>query len=286
MTLQDLENQRKQLITSSQTLVGWFFGITIVIVLINIYLAVNDKSKFGQLAWYAGIFIFVFVLSNFLNKKDLFNKNYKKLIIPHIIKRISPQFLYGPEKSIDINIILESRLVLPNYTSFVGEDHIMFNTFGNLQICESLMYKHVEKDYNIIYLQGLFGFATFPFSFSGTTVLRPKDQSFQAFNGEKVRLESPRFMEIWDVQTDNQVGARMALGTDIMNNLLYLNDSLNVPISMSFIGNKVYFAISQKSFLEPSFYESVFDSKEVQKFTKELSVIHEIVQTFKLRQNK
>jgi Protein of unknown function (DUF3137) len=93
-------------------------------------------------------------------------------------------------------------------------------------------------------------------------------------------------MEIWDVQTNNQLGARMALGTDIMNNLLYLNDNLKVPISMSFIENKVYFAITQKSFLEPSFYESVYDTKEIQRFAKELSIIHEIVQTFKLYQSK
>lgn len=287
MTLQDLENHRKKLIISSQMIVRWFFGLTFATIVINIWLARTDQIGWGQVIFVISTVLFGYILSNFMNKKDIFNENYKKLVIPDIIKKISPQFLYSPEKSIDISIILESKLVLPDYTDFGGEDRIIFKTYGNLQICEAVMAKHVNKDDYQVYLKGLFGYATFPFSFDGITVLRPKNYPIKTFNGEKVRLESPRFMEIWDIETDNQLGARMALGTDIMNNLLYLNDIVKIPISISFIADKVYFAtLEDGSFLEPSFYNSVYDNENIQKFSKELSIIHDIVQTFKLRQSK
>jgi Protein of unknown function (DUF3137) len=93
-------------------------------------------------------------------------------------------------------------------------------------------------------------------------------------------------MEIWSVHSTSQVGARLALGTDIMNNLLYLKEKVNKNISMSFVGNKVFFVIEQDKFLEPDYKISVLEQESVKNLQIELEIIQKIIETFKLHQNK
>jgi uncharacterized membrane protein (DUF485 family) len=295
MNIQDLENQRKNAITYSQTLVKWYFIFIILITLLIVWLSFDlvlsseEAIRIVIISYIIGILVIVKASSA---KFSEFKLNYKRVVISNLINKISPNSLYGPKESINVDVVLESRLVLQEYTEFTGEDHIIFDTYGNLQICETKMTKRVNKDYYITMLNGLFAYATFPFSFEGITILRPKNHFIQTFAGEEVRLESPRFMEIWDIQTDNQLGARLALNTDIMDNLLKLNDTLKISMSMSFIDNKLYFTThqdlfkKQSTFLEPDPYVSIYNNDNIQKFSKELTIIHDIVQTFKLRQSK
>lgn len=286
MTVKDLEIQRKKIITTSLTYIKWVLIIIGISIALFIFKIIPSEGGSFEIFYTLSIITIILLILSIENKVNIFRQNYKRLMIPSIIEKITPNFLYEPQNTIDIDIILCSKLVLPDYTHFNGEDHIIFNTFGNLQICEIEVKKHLYKNRYVDYLTGLFGYATFPFNFEGTTVVQPRNYEFNTFNSKKIRLESPRFMDIWDVMSDDQIGARLALGTDIMNNLLYLNENIKTPISISFIGNRVYFAINQKSFLEPRFYNSVYNNETIQKFSKELSIIHDIVQTFKLRQNK
>ena len=93
-------------------------------------------------------------------------------------------------------------------------------------------------------------------------------------------------MEIWSVRSTSQLGARLALGTDIMNNLLYFKEKLgNKNLSMSFVGHQVFIAIDQKSFLEPNYKISVLDQESVKNLKEELQIITSIINTFKLKQN-
>jgi Protein of unknown function (DUF3137) len=144
------------------------------------------------------------------------------------------------------------------YVEYTGEDLIIFSDYGNLKLSELDINKidvvkdieGKETELRVKYFQGIFGVATFPFTFDGTTIVQSRKSQFTIQTlGEVVRLESPRFMEIWSVSTDSQIGARLALGTDIMNNLLYLHDKVKKNISMSFISNQVFFAIEQTKFL-------------------------------------
>jgi Protein of unknown function (DUF3137) len=102
-------------------------------------------------------------------------------------------------------------------------------------------------------------------------------------NLEKVTLESPRFMEKWDVLSDSQIGARMALNTDIMSNLLYLHDELDCEIRISFKNNKVFFALSNAGF-SPNIVIPIQSQLHFKKLKQQIQTIQKIVNTFKLYQ--
>jgi Protein of unknown function (DUF3137)/WG containing repeat len=215
-------------------------------------------------------------------------------VIKEIILAKSEKAVYEPEKYIESSVFDKSRLFSRSYDSFVGEDMITFNENGNLKLSEidaSYTESYTDSEGNsksrtITIFKGIFAVATFPFSFDGITTLYPKTWTSGFAEFEDVKLESSRFMEIWTVKSNNQVGARMALGTDIMNNLLYFKESnKDKNITVSFIENQIFIAIDQNTFLEPNYKISVLDQESVKTVIKELKVIQSIVDTFKLKQN-
>jgi Protein of unknown function (DUF3137) len=71
-----------------------------------------------------------------------------------------------------------------------------------------------------------------------------------------------------------------------MDNLLELNEKLeDKSISISFVGNQVFFAIHQNKFLDPDYKIPAGDQKFVKDFVLELEIIQNIIETFKLNQS-
>ncbi len=104
---------------------------------------------------------------------------------------------------------------------------------------------------------------------------------------ERVELESPRLMEKFVITTTNQIEARMCFGTDIMSNLLDLTEKFGDYFDISFIEGKVYIVIhtTQNNF-EPNILKTVKNPELYKKIYEEISVLLEVINKFKLHQNK
>jgi hypothetical protein len=227
-----------------------------------------------------------------------FRRNYKSVIITFALTDTFESVQYSPQSHIS-NTEFDSAGIFPrDYNKFSGEDLIKCRDNGNIQLSEICVQKETTRTVTTgkttttvteteTHFKGIFGYADFAFAFDGSTFVLPRTDWYISNKGEKVTLESPRFMEIWNVFTTNQIGARLALGTDIMNNLLYLKDHLsNTNIYLSFVDQKVYFAYEKKNFLEPDWKVPVESQSSVASFLLEIQTIQKIINLLKLNQNK
>lgn len=238
--------------------------------------------------------LYGFTLSWFQHYYVRFRMAFKRGVINTLILQGSSSANYLPNKFIESTLFDKCELFDLDHNFYSGEDLIEFNDFGNLKISELNVSKEVEyRDFKnktrtrtLNIFDGLFAVATFPFTFEGVTLVYSNKNFFKSSSRQNVILESPRFMEIWSIRSTSQVGARLALGTDIMNNLLYLKEKLgDRNLSMSFVDNQVFIAIDQKSFLEPNYKISILDQDCVKVLKNELQIIKNIINTFKLNQN-
>jgi hypothetical protein len=224
-----------------------------------------------------------------------FRFSFKSSVIASVIAKLLPNSKYEPKEGISKEIFGQSGLFNQGYTHYFCEDRISTTEFGNLKLSELNVYYettttdsqgHSSTSRTTIF-KGIFGVATFPFLFEGRTFVIPRSIFFDWVKGEEVKLESPRFMEIWKVKSDSQIGARLALGTDIMNNMLYLKDSLPKDnIHLSFVDQSMYFAISKSKFLEPDWKKPLIEQDVIKEFELEIQTITNIISSFKLHQNK
>jgi len=282
--LQRLESQRSTLLKTKKALI-----ITSVILIVPAYLF-SAQNSFAYIIFILAVPISTLMWFGYKSSFNNFRKTFKITVIQSIIKQFFPYIIYYPEQVIARSIFDQSRIFPSDYTEFKGEDLLVSSIYGNLQMSE-VSVRRIQKNKNdktIItnYITGLFGVATFPFRFAGTTVVYPKGFLHKAFGGQKVILESPNFMEIFDIVTTNQIEARLALGTDIMNNILYLHDELKTKVWLSFVDNQVFFGIEDLKFLEPDLNVTVTNQTAINNFKKELEIINNLIQTFKLHQNK
>ncbi len=285
-----IENQRLNFVQT----IGTIKLILIPIAVFILYSLLN-KSGFMVLFTLIASFIIFFVILT--SKHNNFCKNFKTNLTPAIVREVYPDCEYKPFEFIDKSIFDQSMFFSRDHNRYSGEDLIAFRDFGNLHLSElSASKEETTSDMDgktrtttTNYFKGLFGWASFPFVFSGTTVLYDKKCFYRNYsndkNAQRVKLESPRFMEIFDVYSDDQIGSRLALQTDIMNNLLYLKEKIKSEINFSFIGNKIYFAIVYDNFLEPNWKLSVIDQVQNAKIKSDLQLIKHTIDTFKLYQN-
>lgn len=103
--------------------------------------------------------------------------------------------------------------------------------------------------------KGVFAIADFNKKLKGHTIILPDNlekvigqfsQSIQKFNfrqGDLVKLEDPEFEKEFVVYSSDQVEARYALSTSMMEKLTRLKRGIDKPIMISFFQNKVYIAI-------------------------------------------
>ena len=123
--------------------------------------------------------------------------------------------------------------------------------------------------------------ADFPFDFDGQTWVLPKNKTHFIQTGELVNLESSEFDGLFTVYSNNQMGARMALQTDIMVALIELKQVLNQTPHVAFINNQVWIALPvQHNWLYLTIFGNV--SKQIEQTQIQLQKISQILLKLKL----
>jgi Protein of unknown function (DUF3137) len=277
MNIQQLEEQRQKF--KKDLVLYIIYAISFFVLIIIVSNIIKYELHF------LALFLIAFLGYNWYDKYKIYEKNYNSIIVAIAIKESYPNSNYLSTAFIKKEIFDDSNIFKSDYNVFTGDSFTQINDFGNLTFSELYVENRKSKNSELIF-NGVFGFATFPFNFEGFTVLLPNTLTTfnYRFNSlEKVTLESPRFMEKWDVLSDSQIGARMALNTDIMSNLLYLHDELNCEIRISFRNNKVFFALTNAGF-SPNIVVPIQSQYHFKKLKQQIQTIQKIVNTFKLYQ--
>jgi len=129
---------------------------------------------------------------------------------------------------------------------------------------------------------GLLICAHYPFDFEGETWVQPRSKRFAPHLGESVRLESSEFEAIYATYSTNQMGARMALQTDIMSQIIDLvhSQTFGIPRFL-FTKNQVWIAIpTSQKWLDITIFSPI--SQQLQNTEKLLQAISTVMINLKL----
>ncbi len=234
-----------------------------------------------------------------------FKRNYKTKVVSKLVQALEPDWNYDEKKHISEEEYINSNLFNQSYEHFGGDD-LITGRIGNTEFqCSELHSQNSHRttdsdgdsktEYTSVF-HGFFFVAGFNKKFKGETYLVHGDlehiaQTFRGpsrpgkpvGSGSFVKLENPEFSKIYAVKATDQVEARYILTPTLMEGLVRIYKSIEMPIHISFVDNKVYFAIRfTEDLFEPKLMKSVLNKKEIQKIQNLLKLNRLLVDELQL----
>ena len=108
-------------------------------------------------------------------------------------------------------------------------------------------------------------------------------QSKNKKRGQLIKLEDSEFEKYFVAYGDDQVQARYILSTSLMKRIVSFKKNTKRQIYLSFIGSKIYVAISYtKNLFEPKLHKTLLDFKPIQEYFEDLQLVLSIVNDLNL----
>ncbi|WP_163319011.1 DUF3137 domain-containing protein [Dysgonomonas sp. 520] len=186
---------------------------------------------------------------------------FKTKIFDKMVKFINPSVEYSPLGHIGLPEFLESGFFVEKNYDIDGSDQISGRHNGvPFLMCDlSVSYRRNfsdEKEGPDSVFFGQFFVARFNKSFSSSVYLIPKKKFFAGSNdiggytspsGEKVLLEDPEFMDMFNVYAEDQVEARYILTTAMMERIKQLTKRTKGQYHIVFNNNKITVANNSRT---------------------------------------
>lgn len=293
--LQGLEGIRKKVKR------GQVFGILLLVLTFLLFVPAaallegyNEALPFISIAPLAIIGI-VILVRTFKNKK-IYRNRFKDEVVREIVKAIDPTWEYNHDQCITSSEYRSSDLFRQSVDRYRGDDLISGKIDKTDFRCSELHteYKTVTTDkdgkrketWHTIF-KGLFFHADFNKEIKGKTYIEPDNaerlfgkfgQSLQmSSKGKLVKLENLEFEKIFAVFGTDQTEARYILTPTIMEALVNIYKKYKRKMHLSFIGSRVYVAISfNKNLFEPKVFSSGVKFKDIE-FMYNLFEINQII---------
>ncbi len=221
-------------------------------------------------------------LVNAITSYRKYRDRFKKEVVTQIVSAIDPSWEYDYNQSIELNEYLQSNLFSTGVDRYKGDDLITgqmektdfrcseFHTeFKTVIVTKN----GVQEQWHTIF-KGLFFHADFNKNIKGETYIAPDfaekllgkwGQKLQfSTKGELVKLENPEFEKIFVVHSTDQIEARYILTPVIMEALVHIHKQYNKQMHLSFVGSRVYCAISfTENLFEPNLFKSGANFKDI-----------------------
>jgi hypothetical protein len=218
----------------------------------------------------------------------VYQSEFKKEIIHPIVKFISTDLNYSPERYVNQNTFRSSLIFREKADEYGGDDLISGSYSGHpVQFSEILVEKKGEKSKTTIF-QGLFFITEFNKDFDGHVILLPKSKiikgmkSASAYNRteEKIKLENRQIMEQFDCFSNNDILARYVLSFSLMEKIAKFSELYpDNPIYLSFAHGKMYLAVRHyKPLFEPSIGRKVDYKALLKDYFLEIVLILSIIE--------
>ncbi|MDB4335060.1 DUF3137 domain-containing protein [bacterium] len=300
--LSSLEELRKKL------MFRYLIGILLLIIAFGSFFLIgngvgsgSEEITFFLLIVFAIGGIIVLVTSGKIKRN--YRTQYKRNVVTEIVKLINPDWRYDANGRISSSEYNQSDLFRAHYDRFNGDDLISGVMDKTDFKCSELHteYKKVTTDSKgrrqehwVTIFKGLFFHADFNKEFVGQTYVSPDfaekffgkfGQKFQKFSekGDLIKLENPEFEREFKVTGSDQVEARYILTPVIMEALLKIKKQYACPVHFSFIGSRVYCALSiSKDLFEPRIFSSGLKFKDVENMYHLFMVNQTIIQELNL----
>ncbi len=273
-------------------------GIALIFTLLLLFVAPFERDF--DLAFACSYFIFGSLAMVFLGQKP-YKKRYKNEIIQPLFQAIFPNMSYYPERHLEIDAILSSRILDLNYTPdtiISGEDLVITNIDGmpfemsEIFISENTTHANFNLTKTTTF-KGLLGFMDLNYSTYGGILHVVEKTKFRKFPELlKINLESPRLAEIYDFYSNDEVFARFILNPAVMDYLLDLHQRFNQKITLIVNDRKIFFSWKPVStnkispepvnLFDPKIYLKATDYKQILDIVKELLIIINILRFIKI----
>ena len=108
-------------------------------------------------------------------------------------------------------------------------------------------------------------------------------QSLNILRGELVKLEDPEFERHFSVYSNDQIEARYILSMSLMKRIVDFKQRTGRKIYMSFVGSKVFVAISyRRNLFEPRIFKTLLDFEPIRQYFEDLELAIGIVDDLNL----
>lgn len=257
-----------------------YFSIAAIVPAAAILIFLFAKGVIGDV-WIIVALIGVLIggLVFIVNSVTYFRKyrdRYKKEVITEIVRAIDPKWEYTYNQSIHLQEYLESNLYTTGVDRYKGDDLITGQIDKTDFRCSEFHTEYktytytknggVQEHWHTIF-KGLFFHADFNKHIQGETYIAPDfaeklfgkwGQKFQySPKGELIKLENPEFEKIFVVHATDQIEARYILTPVMMEALVNIYKLYKRPMHLSFVGSRVYCAISfNENLFEPNIFKS------------------------------
>jgi hypothetical protein len=235
-----------------------------------------------------------------MKKKNEYRNRYKNEVVREVVKAIDPEWNYAPDGHISQNEYHSSDLFRQQFDRYIGDDLISGTIEKTDFRCSELHteYKEVTRDKDgkrqerwVTIFKGLFFHADFNKEIRAQTYLQPDTserllgkfgQKLQfSTKGKLVKLENPEFEKIFAVFSTDQTEARYILTPAIMEALVNIYKMYKRNMHLSFIGSRVFVAMSfNKDLFEPKIFSSGVKYEDVEfmynLFMVNATIIHEL----------
>ncbi len=301
---------RRKLILAMTVLAAAIFFITFALTFYDIIRMEGETVAFKK--EYGGFIVNRMLLAVALSLTILwiagklqpaFKRNYKTKVVSRLVQALEPDWNYDAKKHISEEEYINSNLFNQSYEHFGGDD-LITGRIGDTEFqCSELHSQNSHRttdsdgdsktEWTSVF-HGFFFVAGFNKNFKGETYLVHGDleHKAQTFRGSDrspgsasrfAKLENKEFSEIFTVKTTDQVEARYILTPSMMEGLVRIYKSIEMPIHISFVDNKVFFAIRlTEDLFEPKLMKSVLNKKEINKITNLLKLNRLLVDELQL----
>jgi hypothetical protein len=262
---------------------------------------VHDKAPLFIFPGFIGVVIFIGIY-RFLTKDYV--KGFKAKIIQRIISFIDENLIYNASSCIPQSHFTGCRILKRHPDRYKGDD-LVRGKLGATQIEFSEIHAEYKTEHTDskgrrrtqwhTIFKGLFFIADFNKHFKGRTVVLPDTaerifghigKMFQSWNvtrGELIKLEDIEFEKSFAVYGDDQVEARYILSTSLMKRIVDFKKKSNRVIHLSFVGSKIYVAISYtKNLFEPRVFKTILDFAPIQEYFEDLTLTVGLVEDLNL----
>ena len=293
--LKSLEQERRKIVSK-------LIVVFVIILFILGFCLLMIKVNSGATAPFLFIPIILCIITyaaicHFMTKGYV--STFKSLVIRRIVHFIDENLNYDASEYIDHTTFMMSKIFTTRPNQYKGDDLVWGKT-GATEIKFSEIHAEHEsgsgknkRRYTIF--KGLFFIGDFNKHFTCETVVLPdtaeklfgyfgqKLQSMNVFRGQLIKLEDPEFESHFVVYGDDQIQARYILSMSLMERIVEFKKKTDREIYLSFIGSKVFVAVSYtKSLFEPRLFRTLLDFEPIREYFRDLQLAIGIVDDLNL----
>jgi len=280
--------------------------IAVVIVAVACFVFASEQHGLSFLN-YIGVLaiiglIVLFVIAN--KAKGEYRKAFKENVVRAIVNLINTEWSYNPDGCISSEEYTRSKLFTKRYDRYKGDD-LVTGAIDKTDFRVSELhteYKTETRDskgntkttWHTIF-KGLFAHLDFNKEIKGETLVLPdtaerlfgnfgkKLQSWTSGSRELIKMENREFEKLFVVYGTDQIEARYILTPAMMEAMIRIVEVYGKQVFFSFIGNRVFFAISiREDLFEPRIFSSGVKFEDIEKMNRHFGIIETLIQELNL----